>query len=52
MFVARLELSDGALADFLNSRDLEVVFKDGVSCEFFKALWVVDATDDVVLVVA
>jgi len=52
VFLARLELSNGALADFLHSRDLEVVFKDSVSCEFFKALWVVDAPDDVVLVVA
>ena len=52
MFIARLELSNRALADFLHSRDLEVVFKDRVSCEFFKALWVIDAPDDVVLVVA
>jgi len=52
MFFTRFELGNGALADLLHSRDLEVVFKDGVSCEFFEALWVVDASDDVVLVVA
>ena len=52
MLFTRFELSNGALADFLHSRDLEVVLKDGVSCELLEALWVVDASDDVVLVVA
>ena len=52
MLFTRFELSNGALADFLHSRDLEVVLKDGVSCELFEALWVVDASDNVVLVVA